>query len=47
MSPSVALVQRALTVDGNLASRVFHVSSGVTATIAGLTITNGTGWEID
>src|SRR5438876_1713437 len=30
-----------LTVDGNLADRVFHVSSGVTATIAGLTITNG------
>jgi hypothetical protein len=30
-----------LTVDGNLAGRVFHVSSGVTATIAGLTITNG------
>jgi len=33
-----------LTVDGNGASRVFHVSSGVTAAIAGLTITNGTGW---
>ncbi len=33
-----------LTVDGNLASRVFHVSGGVTAAIAGLTITNGTGW---
>ena len=30
-----------LTVDGNHASRVFHVSGGVTATIAGLTITNG------
>jgi hypothetical protein len=30
-----------LTVDGNLASRVFYVSSGVTAAIAGLTITNG------
>jgi hypothetical protein len=30
-----------LTVDGNAAGRVFHVSSGVTATIAGLTITNG------
>ena len=30
-----------LTLDGNLAGRVFHVSSGVTATIAGLTITNG------
>jgi hypothetical protein len=30
-----------LTVDGNFADRVFHVSSGVTATIAGLTITNG------
>ena len=33
-----------LTVDGNLASRVFHVSSGVTAAIAGLTITNGADW---
>lgn len=33
-----------LIIDGNLATRVFHVSSGVTATIAGLTITNGTGW---
>jgi hypothetical protein len=30
-----------LTVDGNHATRVFHVSGGVTATIAGLTITNG------
>jgi len=30
-----------LTVDGNHASRVFHVSGGVTATIAGLTISNG------
>jgi hypothetical protein len=30
-----------LTVDGNFAGRVFHVSSGVTAAIAGLTITNG------
>jgi hypothetical protein len=30
-----------LIVDGNHASRVFHVSGGVTATIAGLTITNG------
>ena len=30
-----------LTVDGNLASRVFYVSSGVTATVAGLSITNG------
>ncbi len=30
-----------LTVDGNHASRVFHVSGGVTATIGGLTITNG------
>jgi hypothetical protein len=30
-----------LIVDGNAADRVFHVSSGVTATIAGLTITNG------
>ena len=30
-----------LTVDANLADRVFYVSSGVTATIAGLTMTNG------
>jgi hypothetical protein len=30
-----------LTVDGNHASRVFHVSGGVTAAIAGLTIANG------
>jgi hypothetical protein len=30
-----------LTVDGNHASRVFHVSGGVTATIADLAITNG------
>jgi predicted outer membrane repeat protein len=30
-----------LTVDGNHASRVFHVSGGVTVTIAGLTVTNG------
>src|SRR4029453_18520303 len=30
-----------LTVDGNHASRVFQVSGGVTATIAGLSITNG------
>ena len=30
-----------LTVDGNHASRVFHVSSGVTATVAGLSITHG------
>jgi hypothetical protein len=30
-----------LTINGNLTSRVFHVSSGVTAVIAGLTITNG------
>jgi len=30
-----------LIIDGNHASRVFHVSGGVTATIAGLTITNG------
>lgn len=36
-----------LAVDGNLASRVFHVSSGVTAAIARLTITNGTGWADD
>src|SRR6187200_2105787 len=28
-----------LTVDGNHASRVFHVAGGVTATIAGLTVT--------
>ncbi len=34
-----------LTVDGNLAGRVFHVTSGVTASIAGLTITNGNAWE--
>ena len=33
-----------LTVNGNFASRVFHVSSGVTAAIAGLTITNGADW---
>jgi hypothetical protein len=30
-----------LTVDGNQASHVFHVSGGVTATVAGLSITNG------
>src|SRR5213596_1292001 len=30
-----------LTVDGNHATRVFHVSGGVTATIDGLTISNG------
>src|SRR5947199_5974584 len=30
-----------LTVDGNHASRVFHVSRWVSATIAGLSITNG------
>src|SRR5262249_51220168 len=30
-----------LTVDGNLAGRVFYVSSGVTATIAGIAIANG------
>ena len=30
-----------LIVDGNHASRVFHVAGGVTATIGGLTITNG------
>jgi Chlamydia polymorphic membrane protein (Chlamydia_PMP) repeat len=30
-----------LTVDGNHASHVFHVSGGVTATVAGLSITNG------
>src|SRR5262249_1802709 len=30
-----------LAVDGNHASRVFHVRGGVTATISGLTITNG------
>src|SRR6476619_3311163 len=33
-----------LTVDGNGTGRVFHVSSGVTAAIAGLTITNGVDW---
>jgi len=32
-----------LTVDCNISSRGFYVSSGVTATIAGLTITNGNG----
>ncbi len=30
-----------LAVDGNAASRVFHIGSGTTVTIAGLTITNG------
>src|SRR5262249_27603301 len=30
-----------LTVSGNAASRVFHISSGVTVTLAGLTITAG------
>ena len=30
-----------LTVDGNHASRVFHVSGGVTATLSDLTIANG------
>ena len=30
-----------LTVDGNHASHIFHVSGGVTATVAGLSITNG------
>src|SRR5262249_41446223 len=30
-----------LTVDANYSSRVFHVSGGLTATIAGLTITKG------
>jgi hypothetical protein len=30
-----------LTVDGNHASRVFHVARGLSAAIAGLTITNG------
>src|SRR6476646_5076333 len=33
-----------LTVDGNGTGRVFHVSRGVTAAIAGLTITNGVDW---
>ena len=32
-----------LTIDANYSSRVFHVSGGVGATIAGLTITNGDG----
>jgi hypothetical protein len=36
-----------LTIDGNATGRVFHVSSGVTAAVARLTITNGTGWEDD
>ena len=31
-----------LTIDGNDASRVFNIASGVTAEISGLTITNGT-----
>ena len=31
----------ALAVDGNAASRVFHIQGGVTAAILGLTITNG------
>src|ERR1043166_4752734 len=30
-----------LAVNGNASSRVFYVSSGLTATISGLTITNG------
>ena len=30
-----------LAVDGNATSRVFHITNGVTATIFGLTITNG------
>ena len=30
-----------LAVDGNAASRVFHIANGVTVTIASLTITNG------
>jgi Chlamydia polymorphic membrane protein (Chlamydia_PMP) repeat len=30
-----------LTIDANYSSRVFHVSGGVTATVSGLTITNG------
>src|SRR5436189_4387378 len=30
-----------LTVDGNHASHIFHVSGGVTATVAGLSISNG------
>jgi hypothetical protein len=30
-----------LAVDGNASSRVFHISSGKTVTISGLTITNG------
>src|SRR6266705_3277439 len=36
-----------LTVAGSGFSRVFHVSSGVSATIAGLTITNGDGGDWD
>ena len=31
----------ALAVDGNQASRVFDVESGVTASVAGLTVQNG------
>src|SRR5438874_4005714 len=34
-----------LTVTGSGFSRVFHVSGAVTATIAGLTITNGSDWD--
>ena len=30
-----------LAINGNATSRVFHVGSGTTATISGLTITNG------
>ena len=30
-----------LSLNGNAASRVFHIASGKTVTIAGLTITNG------
>jgi hypothetical protein len=36
-----------LTVAGSGCSRVFHVSPGVIATIAGLTITNGDGGDYD
>jgi hypothetical protein len=34
---------RSLAVDGNAASRVFHIGAGVTVTITSLTITNGSG----
>ena len=44
LNQSVTVVgpgQNVLAVDGNAASRVFHVTNGVTVAISGLTITNG------